>query len=181
MDEVIADALAEHLLRYNRDFGTTHTVADLQGRHLWEFIPPEHHHALAGYMATDDFFSVLTVLPHAQRVLARMQSRFDIFIASAAMEVPTSFAAKFDWLARHFPFIPPSRLVFCGDKSILRADFLIDDNPRQLQRFEASGSQAGKESGPRPQGILFASPANTAVIGYRRAANWLEVERLFLA
>ena len=129
MDEVIADALGEHLSRYNRDFPEHLTVDDLQGRWLWDAVPPTRVAALERYMLSDDFFAVLGVMPHAQRVLDRLQSRYDVFIASAAMEVPTSFTAKFQWLARHFPFIPASRIVFCGDKSILRADYLIDDNP----------------------------------------------------
>ncbi len=77
--------------------------------------------------------------PTPQRVLERLQSRYEIFIASAAMEVPTSFVAKYDWLAEHFPFIPTSHIVFCGDKSILRADYLCildDSNPRQLKLFQ---------------------------------------------
>jgi 5'(3')-deoxyribonucleotidase len=92
------------------------------------------------------------------------------------MEVPTSFTAKFDWLARHFPYIPTTNIVFCGDKSILRADFLIDDNPRQLARFE--GSSGPNE--PRREGILYTSPANAHITGFRRVHNWLDVERLFL-
>ena len=80
------------------------------------------------------------------------------------MEVPTSFAAKFRWLGRHFPFIAPSHIVFCGDKSVLATDFLIDDNPRQLRRF-------------RGEGILYGSPSNRGVTGFRRVENWLEVER----
>ena len=172
MDEVIADALAEHLLRYNRDFNTRHTLADLHGRYLWDLIPQAHHPVLSGYMASQDFFSVLTVMPEAQRVLARLQETCDIFIATAAMEVPSSFTAKFRWLAEHFPFIPPSHIVFCGDKSILRADFLIDDNPRQLARFQMHS--------PERQGILYTAPANVNVVGYRRVDSWLDVEALFL-
>ncbi|HEX4154482.1 MAG TPA: 5'-3'-deoxyribonucleotidase [Acidobacteriaceae bacterium] len=167
MDEVIADALSEHLLRYNRDFRERITPADLQGQWLWDFVPPERQQVLADYMMSNDFFSVLGVMPHAQRVLERLQSRYDIFIATAAMEVPASFNAKFDWLQQHFPFIPASHIVFCGDKGILRGDFLIDDNPRQLRRF-------------RGEGILFNSPANAFVTGFRRVQDWLEVEQLFL-
>ena len=182
MDEVIADALAEHLHRYNRDFGTTHTPADLYGRNLWDLIPEDHHDAIAGYMLSDDFFAVLDVMPGAQQALARLQSRYDVFIATAAMEVPTSFTAKFRWLARHFPFIPPSHIVFCGDKSILRADFLIDDNPRQLHRFEARNTQpVPSEANPfHPQGILYTAPANIHVVGYRRVNTWHDIETLFL-
>ena len=167
MDEVIADALGEHLLRYNRDFSEHLTPTDLHGRWLWDYVPPERLRALEQYMYTDDFFGVLRVMPHAQRVLERLQERYDIYIATAAMEVPTSFNAKFRWLAEHFSFIPTSHIVFCGNKSILRADYLIDDNPRQLRLF-------------RGEGILFSSPANAYVTGFRRVNDWLDVEKMFL-
>jgi 5'(3')-deoxyribonucleotidase len=167
MDEVIADALGEHLLRYNRDFSERITPADLEGRWLWDYIPPDRHSVLMSYMHSEDFFSALGVMPHAQRVLARLQSRYEIFIATAAMEVPSSFNAKFKWLKEHFPFIPASHIVFCGNKSILHADYLIDDNPRQLRLF-------------RGEGILFTSPANAYVTGFRRVRDWLDVEKMFL-
>jgi hypothetical protein len=40
-------------------------------------------------------------------------------IVSAAMEVPNSFAAKYAWLQKHFPFVPAIHFVFCGDKTIV--------------------------------------------------------------
>jgi 5'(3')-deoxyribonucleotidase len=171
MDEVIADALGEHLLRYNRDFPADFpqplTLADLRGRRLWEVVPPHRHAALDAYFRNEDFFRNLPIMPDAPRVLNRLQCRYDIFIASAAMEVPTSFTAKFDWLAEHFPFIPTSHIVFCGDKSILRADYLIDDNVRQLDVFHG-------------EGILFTAPSNVDITTYRRVNNWLDVEAMFL-
>ncbi len=167
MDEVMADAVAEHLLRYNRDFAEQLTVADLQGKWLWQVIHEDRHAAIETYLRSDDFFAVLQVMPHAQRVLQALQGRYEVFIASAAMEVPTSFNAKYQWLLQHFPTIPPSHIVFCGDKSILQADFLIDDNPRQLQRFTG-------------EGILYAAHHNIHTTGYRRVRNWLEIEQLFL-
>jgi 5'(3')-deoxyribonucleotidase len=167
MDEVIADALGEHLLRYNRDFSENLTPADLEGRWLWDAVPPERQSALEEYMLSKDFFAVLQVMPHSQRVLQRLQSRYEVYIATAAMEVPSSFNAKFHWLREHFPFIPTSHIVFCGNKSILRGDYLIDDNPRQLRLF-------------RGEGILFSSPANAQVTGFRRVRHWLDVEELFL-
>jgi len=178
MDEVIADALSEHLLRYNREFargGAALSTADIRGRWIWDAVPADRVAALERYMLSDDFFAVLDVMPDAQRVLERLQSRYDVFIASAAMEVPTSFTAKFQWLARYFPFIPSSHIVFCGDKGILRADYLIDDNPRQLTRF--STTHPGE---PPREGILFTSPTNINVTGFRRVDNWLDVEKLFL-
>jgi 5'(3')-deoxyribonucleotidase len=180
MDEVIADALSEHLIRYNREFCNDPstpdlTLADLHGRWIWDVVPPNRVSALERYMLSDDFFAVLEVMPGAQQALERLQSRYNVFIATAAMEVPSSFTAKFNWLARHFPFIPSSHIVFCGDKGILRADYLIDDNPRQLQRFQAS-----REGDAPREGILYTSPTNVIVTGYRRVNNWSDVEELFL-
>ena len=167
MDEVMADAVAEHLLRYNRDHHDTITKQDLRGKWIWDVVSPDRHSQLDDYLRSDDFFDVLDVMPDSQRVLEELQRDYEIFIATAAMEVPTSFNAKYRWLARHFPFIPASRIVYCGDKAILRADYLIDDNPRQLQRFLG-------------EGILYDAPHNAMATGYRRVKNWLEIEHLFL-
>ena len=167
MDEVMADALGEHLTRYNRDYDEQITVADLEGKWLWDVVSIDRHHSLESYLRSEDFFEGLAVMPDSQRVLQRLQMNYEVFIATAAMEVPTSFQAKYRWLAKHFPFIPASHIVYCGDKSILRADYLIDDNPRQLRRF------AG-------EGILYSSPHNMGVTGYKRVNDWLEVEEMFL-
>lgn len=168
MDEVIADAVAEHLRLYNHAFGERLAKTDLDGRWLWEAVPAERQEQLEGFLRSEHFFAALDVLPDAQRVIARLQSRYEVFIATAAMEVPNSFMAKYEWLGRHFPFIPPSHIVFCGDKGILAAEYLIDDNPRQLRRF-------------RGEGILFAAPHNTGCDEFRRVDDWAAVERLFLA
>ena len=167
MDEVMADAVSEHLARYNRDHGDTLTKEDLKGKWLWDVVSVDRHAALESYLRSDDFFDVLEVMPDAQRVIEALQGRYEIFIATAAMEVPTSFMSKYRWLQKHFPSVPASHIVFCGSKSIIRADYLIDDNPRQLRRFEG-------------EGILYTSPHNIHVSGYRRVRDWLEVEAMFL-
>ncbi|MBS1821601.1 MAG: 5'-3'-deoxyribonucleotidase [Acidobacteria bacterium] len=167
MDEVMADALGEHLLRYNRDHNENITMADLQGKWLWQVVSSDRHNTLAGYLRSDDFFSSLAVMPESQRVMRRLQERYEVFIATAAMEVPTSFQQKFAWLEEHFPFIAPSHIVYCGDKGILDADYLIDDNVRQFRRFKG-------------EGILYTSPHNAGIEGYRRVNDWLDVEKMFL-
>ena len=56
------------------------------------------------------------------------------------MVVPNSLGPKYRWLQRHFSFIPPTHYVFCGTKSILRADYLIDDQPRNLTPLRRPGT-----------------------------------------
>lgn len=163
----MADALSEHLQRYNEHYGERITAADLEGKWLWDVVSTDRHEVLENQLRSEDFFEVLEVIPESQRVMRRLQMNYEVFIATAAMEVPTSFQQKFRWLEKHFPFIPSSHIVYCGDKGILRADYLIDDNPRQLRRFQG-------------EGILYSSPHNLGVKGYRRVKDWLEVEKLFL-
>lgn len=167
MDEVIADVLNEQILLYNREFKERLTVTELRGRWIWDFIPPDRLRALERHIQSDDFFEHLAVIPHSQRVLEGLQRRYDVYIATAVMEYPQAFVPKYEWLKRHFPFIPPSHIVFCGDKSIVRGDFLIDDNPRELRLF-------------RGEAIMYSSPANALVREFPRVNNWLDLEELFM-
>jgi 5'(3')-deoxyribonucleotidase/uncharacterized protein with PQ loop repeat len=167
MDEVMADALGEHVRRYNAAFGTAITAGDLHGRHLEEYVPAAHR-AAAEAMLDASFFADLEPMPGCQDVIRDLDERHDVFIVTAAMDVPCSFDAKYRWLQRHFPFIPPSRIVFCGDKGIVDADVLIDDRARHFDRFKG-----------RP--LLFSAPHNAHEQRYPRVASWAEIEQLFRA
>jgi 5'(3')-deoxyribonucleotidase/uncharacterized protein with PQ loop repeat len=166
MDEVMADALGEHLRRYNAAFGTALSAGDLTGRHLEDCIPEAHRDA-AEALLDASFFADLAVLPDCQDVIRELCEHHDVFIASAAMDVPCSFEAKYQWLRRHFPFISPSQIVFCGDKQIVDADYLIDDRARHFERFKG-----------RP--VLFSAPHNASETRYQRVNSWRDVRKLFL-
>ena len=166
MDEVMADTLSEHIRRYNQTFDEDVTADDLAGKGLWEVTPADRQAQLRAFLDAEDFFEDLPLIPDAQAVLQDLSARFEIFIATQAMAVPNSLGPKYRWLQRHFPFIPPAHYVFCGNKSILRADYLIDDQPKNLQRF------AG-------QGLLYTAPHNLAATGFVRVDNWIEVAEYF--
>ena len=165
MDEVMADAVAEHLRRYNTAFGTRLTTDDLHGRHLEEYVPSEHRSA-AEAMLDSTFFEHLAVLPDCQDVIRELSVRHEVFIITAAMDVPCSFDAKYQWLGRHFPFIPSSNIVFCGDKGVIDADYLIDDRARHFLSFKG-----------RP--LLFSAPHNAGETRYPRVSSWAEVREVF--
>jgi len=167
MDEVLADALGKLIRLYNAEFSENLTMQDLWGHWMVDAVPPSRQDRLSAYLQEPDFFDDLDVMPDSQRVLERLSRRHEIFVATAAMEFPNSFGPKFRWLERNFSFLSPTRFVFCGDKSILHADYLIDDMPRHFQRF------AG-------QGVLFTAAHNAKIAAKVRVNNWLEVEELLL-
>src|SRR5258707_13822700 len=100
MDEVMADALGEHLLRYNQHFGEEITLEDLHGKWLWEGVSADRHAVLEAYLRSEDFFDVLAVMPEAQRVLRRLEVSYEVFIATAAMRGPTPLLAQYRWVSK---------------------------------------------------------------------------------
>ena len=165
MDEVMADALAEHLRRYNTAYNAEVTAAQLQGLHLEEWVPAAQREAVEA-MYDASFFAALEVMPDCEQVVRELSERHEVIIVTAAMEVPCSFDAKFTWLQRHFPFIPASNIVFCGDKGIVDADYLIDDRARHFARFKGSP-------------LLFSAPHNARDTRYPRVSSWAEVRDYF--
>jgi 5'(3')-deoxyribonucleotidase len=168
MDDVMARTLDEFLRRYNEHYHEDVVLADLVGKGLWEVAPLDRQQQLRAFIDAEDFFEDLDLMPGAQEVLRALAPRFEIFIATQAMVVPNSLGPKYRWLQRHFPFIPPTNYIFCGDKKILRADYLIDDQVYNLQSFEG-------------QGLLFTAPHNLTATGFVRVNNWQDVADYFAA
>jgi 5'-nucleotidase len=167
MDEVMADTMAHYLELYNAEFQLDLTPADFYGRRIFEVIDAKHAARCREYFEDESFFFDIPVMPGSQEVMRELADQYELFITTAAMEIPSSFSAKFRWLQKHFPFIPASHIVFCGDKSILAADYMIDDNVRHFRRF-------------RGEGIIYTAPHNMHVTGYRRVNNWAEIHAMFL-
>jgi 5'-nucleotidase len=167
MDEVIADSLGKHLRLYNQAFGGRLTRADLAGCSLEDSVPAAEAEATRQLVAAPGFFADLDRSPGSREVVEQLAERYEVFIASAAMEVPTSFADKYAWLRERFPFIDPSHLVFCGDKAILDVDYLIDDTARHFERFRGTP-------------LLFSAPHNRDETRFRRVDSWEDVAKIFL-
>lgn len=167
MDEVIADSLARHIAWYNKAFNRSITREELNGAEFVDYVPEEHRASVADFPREETFFEDLPVIEGSREVVARLAEKYEVFIATAAMEYPNSFKAKYEWLEKHFSFIPWTHIVFCGDKGVIAADYLIDDHASHFENFGG-------------EGILFTSPHNIGQNDYRRVDNWKEVAEFFL-
>ncbi|MCU6424537.1 5' nucleotidase, NT5C type, partial [Klebsiella aerogenes] len=98
------------------------TVASLNGQKLNNVIP-EHDGLVRDILRAPGFFRNLTVMPHAQEVVKKLTEQYDVYIATAAMDVPTSFHDKYEWLLEFFPFLDPQQFVFCGRKNVVKTDY----------------------------------------------------------
>jgi 5'-nucleotidase len=166
MDDVIADALERFLEWYERDFGVRYSRADLQGTKLHLVVPEDHRGIVKQYPHQKRFFKDLPLIEHSQEVVEELNNRFDVYIASAAMEFPYSLQDKNEWLDQHFPFIHWKRRILCGDKSVLKGDVLIDDHDFNLSVFDG-------------RAIMFTASHNVNETKYERLNSWLDAEKLF--
>lgn len=163
MDEVIADVLPKFLDIYEEKYGRRPSEEEYWGRKLYEI---EGVRALRNVLFEKGFFRDLPIIADSQVVLKELSERFDLYIVTAAMEFRNSFEDKYDWLADHFPFIHWRNIVFCGDKSIIKTDWLIDDHPSNLETFSGTG-------------LLFTASHNVKEERFHRVNNWQEVRAYF--
>ncbi|NRB52965.1 MAG: 5'(3')-deoxyribonucleotidase [Saprospiraceae bacterium] len=165
MDEVIADIEPKFLDLYERELGKKLTKADLHGKKVYHFEGAKH---VRRFLFDKGFFRDLGVVPDSQEVVAELMEHYDVFITTAAMEFRNCLEDKYDWLKEHFPKIHWKNFVFCGDKSILRADYMIDDHVHNLRSFTGKG-------------LLFSASHNMNSTEFTRVNNWLEVRDFFRA
>ncbi len=121
MDEVIADSFTKQLDCYNQRTGENLTKEMVSSKGLGSLISRDRWEQFAGIPHEDGFFADLELIEGSREALLELSRHHDVYIASAAMEVPYSFDAKYDWLQKNFPFIPASQIVFCGDKNIINS------------------------------------------------------------
>src|SRR5690606_15790164 len=167
MDETIVDTMTRHVDWYNNEFGQQLTKADLHGTKIYHCVAAEHVACVRAYPDHPDFVADIPPYENALAVVRESSERYDVFIATAAMEHPNSFAAKYTWLTKNMPFLSPMNFIFCGNKGVLHTDYLIDDSPRHFEYF-------------RCESILFSAPHNMLEIHPKRVNNWQEVRGLFL-
>lgn len=167
MDDVLADTEGKLIDFALREFTTTHSRQDFLQKPMHELLHAKQMKKVDASIHLPGFFTDIPVMQGAQDVVAHLTKYYEIFIATAAMEFPNSFREKYDWLQKHFPFIPWTNYVFCGHKNIISTDYLIDDRVNNLLACK------GKS-------ILYSAPHNLKESNFQRVSNWAEIADLFL-
>jgi 5'-nucleotidase len=164
MDGVLADIYPQYLNFLASDTGIDLAVNDLKGRSEGEVFTN-----IRKYLFTKGFFRGAPVIGGSSEALMKLNDRYDLFIVSAATEFPHSLTEKYEWLEEHFPFITWRQMVFCGSKSVIQGDIMIDDHFKNLDPFK------GKT-------ILFTQPHNDGLPekNHIRVHSWQEIETLLL-
>lgn len=165
MDQVLVDLITPWLDRYNNDYNDTLEPSDVTSWNFCHIVKPECGKKIYEYLDDQELFRTLPLMEDSQEVLLELSKQYELFVVTAPWN-PDNMATKFRYLQKYFSFIPESNYVFTRNKSIVNADWLIDDKPDNLLGFQGVG-------------ILFDAPHNQNETRYHRVKNWLEIKEYF--
>lgn len=164
-DWVLAKLTHKWIKTYNTIFNDNLRVEDVTSWNIEEHVKPEAKDYILNILNLHKFYRDLLVVSDSQRVLKKLSKKYEIIIVTDLF-TRMSFKSKYDWLGENFPFIPPKNYVFTGNKSIIRADYLIDDGVHNLEGFQGYG-------------LLYDAPYNREEDRFYRVKNWQDIEHVF--
>lgn len=164
MDGVLADVYSQFLDMDEKETGIRQPLENLLGRPEREVFMNERN-----YVLSKGFFRSAPLIEGSVAAVEELNKKYDLFIVSAAMEFPQSLPEKLEWLQEHFPFLSWKQIVFCGSKTIINGDIMIDDHFKNLDYF------TGKT-------YLFSQPHNHGQDNkqHTRVSAWKEITTLLL-
>jgi len=167
MDEVMADTMGGMINLYKTKYDGEIKYELMRGGSWIKGFPPEHQSMVRQWLFEPGFFRHLPVMKDSIAVINELNKKYKVFIVSAAIEFPNSLHDKLCWLNDHFPFLPWQQIVFCGSKSVVHGDYMIDDLVRNLETFNGHK-------------YLYSGYHNAEITGYDRLNNWQEAAAIFL-
>lgn len=165
-DQVMADIMSPWLDKYNDEYGDSLKPQDITQWNWHGITHADCQEKIYTYLDDPDLFLNLPVMEGSQEVIEELNHMYDVFIVTAAFN-PLNIPSKYQWLKKHFPFLDEEKFVFTRDKSVILADYLIDDKPKNLETFQ--GNQ-----------ILYSAPHNLKEDRFYRVNNWEDVRETLL-
>lgn len=164
MDGVLADVYNRFFELYKEETSKELSVQDIAGLKEAEAFPDQ-----LKWVNTPGFFRTIPVMAGSQLVLKRLNEKYEVIVVSMATEFPNCLTDKQLWLMEHYPFISWKQMVFCGNKSLISADIMIDDHLKNLDNFNG-------------ETIIFTQPHNISTKDtiHTRVNSWVEIEKLLL-
>jgi 5'(3')-deoxyribonucleotidase len=159
MDGVLADIYLQFIKFEEDETGIRQAYENLIGR-----PEDEAFKNLRKYVFMDGFFGNAPVIKGSCEALEMLNLKYELFVVSSATEFPQSLHEKHEWITHHFPFISWKQMVFCGLKSAVYGDIMIDDHFKNLDSFKG-------------RTLLFSQPHNMGKPegNHTRVNNWEEI------
>jgi len=165
-DQVLADLLTEWVSRYNTEYNDNLRPEDIKNWNWHNLVKPECGKKIYNYLDDPNLFENLPCVDGSQETLYELSKHYEIFVVTAPWNIG-NVKPKYKWLKKNFPFINEKNYVFTRNKSVVNADWLVDDKEENFHGFKGTP-------------ILYDAPHNRNVSGYIRLMNMKEVKEFFM-
>ena len=164
MDGVIADFDQEFLRRW-RERHPEKPYITLEERttfYVKDSYPEALHSFVAEILLEESFFREMIPVPGAKEALEEMVTKgFEVFICTSPLSTyGNCVLEKYEWVEKYLGPSWVNKIILTKDKTVIKADFLIDDKPEIT----------GVEKQPGWEHILYDRPYNSAI--ERRRLTW---------
>ena len=174
IDGTVLDSLPVWLGILNDRYGLNGTPADIT---RWELdkCPPYDtlsENQIYGVLNEESFHDRLCHFEGAPEAIKRMHENGQEVYFVTARNGQVSVRAAQKWFKEHYPYLRRDRLVFCGDKHIIKADLLIDDRAENLTDYMSHWPYA------KATGLRTAYNQTLAVSSFwpfQLHSNWSEI------
>lgn len=123
----ILNNLAERVIEvYNSRSNKNIKISDIISYNFYDCLPKEDADGIVSLFKEKSLWNSLKPLEYSQNGLKQLIKKgHQIYLATATD--PINFEWKISWLKQYFPFISEDNVIRIMDKSLLKADVLIDD------------------------------------------------------
>jgi 5'(3')-deoxyribonucleotidase len=137
VDGVVAANHVEWLRRYNKDYNDTMRKKDWTSWGIDKLVKPECGLKIYDYLKDPTLYDNIQPIPGALETIKELSKKYRIiYVTATHIEVS---GVKYNWLKKYDFITRIQDYVECSDKSLIRADYLIDDNIDNVKTFSGTG------------------------------------------
>lgn len=115
---------------------------------------------LLDYYSDPDFYRTQPIIPGAQEFILALQEFADVYFVTAVE--PSVMGIRIQRLLQDFPSVPKENIIMSYNKSLIKLDILLDDNPNNITTSIANYP------------ILFRRPWNQYLTGVLSVSSYAE-------
>jgi 5'(3')-deoxyribonucleotidase len=165
VDEVCAELVDVWIEKYNKDYSDNLTKFNLSHWGIHNIIKPECGNKIYDYIEDGSIYDEVKPVEGSLWGIESLKS-MGYRIIYATTSPLLSAGKKFTWLKDNGFIKKEEDYIELKDKSLLRSDYLIDDNEQNIRSFLGIG-------------YIFTRPWNINYKGLHRVNNWAEIVDMF--
>ncbi len=139
LDSTVYDLLRPWINWYNEKYGDSLQPSDVT---IWDWhklLKPECGTKIYSYLEKKGLFIELMPFPGASEAIRNVHDSGIRQVFATACDTKLGAWEKMQAIERDFPFIGKAGLIVARDKSLVRADVLVDDGAHNIRAFQQTG------------------------------------------